>query len=69
MKNNAFLVFFCLSLLIIVHVQAQELVPAPMKDVNKVVDNTLDSLNKAKTARPVSGSSRRGDNPVLFLAN
>lgn len=67
MKNNAFLVFFCLSLLIIVHVQAQELVPAPMKDVNKVVDNTLDSLNKAKTARPVSGSSRRGDNPVLFL--
>lgn len=67
MKNNAFLVFFCLSLLIIVHVQAQELVPAPMKDVNKVVDNTLDSLNKAKTARPVSGSSRRGNNPVLFL--
>lgn len=67
MKNNAFLVFFCLSLLIIVHVQAQELVTAPMKDVNKVVDNTLDSLNKAKTARPVSGSSRRGDNPVLFL--
>lgn len=67
MKNNAFLVFFCLSLLIIVHVQAQELVPAPMKDVNKVVDNTLDSLNKAKTAHPVSGSSRRGDNPVLFL--
>lgn len=67
MKNNAFQVFFCLSLLIIVHVQAQELVPAPMKDVNKVVDNTLDSLNKAKTARPVSGSSRRGDNPVLFL--
>lgn len=67
MKNNAFLVFFCLSLLIIVHVQAQELVPAPMKDVNKVVDNTLDSLNKAKTARPVSGSSRRGDNPILFL--
>lgn len=67
MKNNAFLVFFCLSLLLIVHVQAQELVLAPMKDVNKVVDNTLDSLNKAKTARPVSGSSRKGDNPVLFL--
>ena len=67
MKNNAFLVVFCLSLLIIVHVQAQELVPAPMNDVNKVVDNTLDSLNKAKTARPGSGSSRRGDNPVLFL--
>ena len=39
----------------------------PMEDVNKVVDLTLDSLDKAKTARPVAGSSRRGSNPVLFL--
>ncbi len=39
----------------------------PMDDVNKVVDLTLDSLDKARTARPVSGSSRKGDNPVLFL--
>lgn len=38
-----------------------------MKDVNQVTDLTLDSLNKAKTSRPVAGSSRRGDNPVLFL--
>lgn len=38
-----------------------------MKDVNQVTDLTLDSLNKAKTARPVAGSSRKGDNPVLFL--
>lgn len=42
-------------------------VPGPMKDVNQVVDNTLDSLNLAKTVRPVSGSSRKGTNPVLFL--
>ena len=42
-------------------------VPGPMKDVNQVVDNTLDSLNLAKTVRPVSGSSRKGNNPVLFL--
>lgn len=42
-------------------------VPAPMKDVNQVVDNTIDSLKIARTARPVSGSSRKGDNPVLFL--
>lgn len=42
-------------------------VPAPMEDVNNVVDNTLDSLNKALTARPKSGSSRVGNNPVLFL--
>lgn len=42
-------------------------VARPMEDRNNVVDNTLDSLNKAKFARPVAGSSRKGDNPVLFL--
>jgi lysophospholipase L1-like esterase len=42
-------------------------VPGPMKDVNQVVDNTLDSLNLARTVRPVPGSSRVGSNPVLFL--
>lgn len=46
---------------------AQHKVAAPMEDVNHVVDNTLDSLNLARTVRPVPGSSRRGDNPVLFL--
>lgn len=46
---------------------AQKKVAGPMEDVNKVIDNTLDSLNIAKTARPVAGSSRKGDNPVLFL--
>ena len=35
-----------------------------MKDVNQVVDNTLDSLNKARTARPVAGASRKGNNPT-----
>lgn len=38
-----------------------------MEDVNKVVDLTLDSLEKVATARPVAGSSRKGSNPVLFL--
>ena len=47
--------------------QAQNKVAAPMKDDNQVIDNTLDSLNKARTARPIAGSSRKGDNPVLFL--
>ena len=28
--------------------QAQNKVSAPMKDVNQVIDNTLDSLNKAR---------------------
>lgn len=46
---------------------AQQQVAAPMKDVNQVVDLTLDSLNKAKTVRPVAGSTRKGQNPVLFL--
>lgn len=48
-------------------VSAQNQVAAPMKDVNQVTDLTLDSLNKANTVRPVAGSSRKGDNPVLFL--
>lgn len=39
----------------------------PMEDVNNVVDLTLDSLEKANTMRPVAGSSRKGNNPVLFL--
>lgn len=56
--------------------EAQNHVPAPIADVNGVVDNTLDSLqmantldslNLSRTVRPVAGSTRRGDNPVLFL--
>ena len=39
----------------------------PMEDVNKVVDLTLDSLEKAATARPMAGSSRKDNHPVLFL--
>ena len=46
---------------------AQENNYRPMDDVNKVVDLTLDSLEKVKTARPIAGSSRVGDHPVLFL--
>lgn len=48
-------------------VRAQHPVAGPMKDVNQVIDNTLDSLNIARSARPVAGSSRKGDHPVLFL--
>ena len=50
----------------ILYAQAQDTF-RPMEDVNKVIDLTLDSLEKAATARPVAGSSRKGDNPVLFL--
>ena len=41
--------------------------PDPIEDVNKVVDNTPDSIAKALSARPASGSTRQGQNPVLFL--
>ena len=41
--------------------------PDPIEDVNKVVDNTPDSIAKALTARPKPGSTRVGSNPVLFL--
>lgn len=34
---------------------------------DNVIDNTPDSLDIAKTARPVPGSTRKGNNPVLFL--
>ena len=38
---------------------AQQTDYKPMDDVNKVVDLTLDSLEKVKTARPAAGSSRK----------
>ncbi|MBQ8466553.1 MAG: rhamnogalacturonan acetylesterase [Prevotella sp.] len=41
--------------------------PDPIEDVNKVVDNTPDSIAKALMSRPSPGSSRKGANPVLFL--
>ena len=57
----------CIALSINLLLCAQNRVVAPMIDVNDVIDNTLDSLNKARTMRPIAGSSRKGDNPVLFL--
>ena len=58
--------FFIFSLLFS-HAVAQVTDRSGVKDVNQVVDNTPDSIAKAMTARPVPGSSRRGNNPVLFL--
>ena len=39
----------------------------PIEDVNKVVDNTPDSIAKALMSRPAPGSTRIGNHPVLFL--
>ena len=41
--------------------------PQAIAQDNSYRDNTPDSLDLAKTARPVAGSSRKGNNPVLFL--
>lgn len=62
MLTTAGLVFASLALSSEPDVKHQQ-----MPDVNQVVDNTPDSINKARTARPISGSSRKDNNPVLFL--
>lgn len=41
--------------------------PVPVPDVNHVVDNTPDSIAKALMSRPAPGTTRKGNNPVLFL--
>lgn len=46
---------------------AQDKNEAIWLDINGVRDLTADSLDIANQARPVPGSSRKGNNPVLFL--
>ena len=60
-------VLFIIFSLLFSHTVAQVKDRSGVKDVNQVVDNTPDSIAKAMTARPVPGSSRKGNNPVLFL--
>ena len=57
------------ALVLTLTVQAQNFdnLPDPIEDVNKVVDNTPDSIAKALMSRPKPGTSRKGSNPVLFL--
>ena len=57
----------CLMLAGGVSGQVFDNLPDPIEDVNKVVDNTPDSIAKALMSRPKPGSTRRGANPVLFL--
>ena len=60
------LLLTALALILTLNLTAQ-VKPQGVEDVNKVVDNTIDSLEKVRQARVVPGSSRRGSNPVLFL--
>ena len=66
MKKHLLTIALC-ALAMTISAQHVNDTQAPLEDVNRVRDLTLDSLNKANTARPVPGSSRKGDNPVLFL--
>lgn len=58
---------FSAAMIYVSDMDASGVVPGPMEDVNGVIDNTPDSLDMARMARPLAGSTRRGDNPVLFL--
>lgn len=59
--------FSALSLVIAAQAQNFDNLPDPIEDVNKVVDNTPDSIAKALMSRPKPGSTRKGNQPVLFL--
>ena len=40
---------------------------APVESDSLLVDAAIDSLNTSRSERPVAGSHRKGDHPVLFL--
>ena len=50
-----------------VHAQSKKEQGDIWLDINGVRDLTADSIDIANQARPVPGSSRKGNNPVLFL--
>ncbi|MBQ8128294.1 MAG: rhamnogalacturonan acetylesterase [Prevotella sp.] len=66
-KSRICILAACLMLAGGVSGQVFDNLPDPIEDVNKVVDNTPDSIAKALMSRPKPGSTRRGANPVLFL--
>ena len=49
-----------------VNAQTFDNLPTPVTEEN-VIDNTPDSIAKALMNRPAPGSTRQGENPVLFL--
>lgn len=55
------------AMTVVAAAQGFDNLPDPIEDVNKVVDNTPDSIAKALMSRPKPGSTRGGTNPVLFL--
>jgi lysophospholipase L1-like esterase len=67
MKKILTTIAFLVALAPIVSGQDFDNLPNPVEDVNKVVDNTPDSIAQALMFRPAPGSTRKGGNPVLFL--
>ena len=69
MKRSILILSVIICQLSSTHVKAQgfDNLPDPIEDVNKVVDNTPDSIAKALMSRPAPGSTRQGNSPVLFL--
>ena len=67
MRKHIFTVVACIWAGVLTAQNQSTQIPRGMVDVNKVTDLTLDSLNKANTVRPKASSSRKGNNPVLFL--
>ena len=66
MKQLLSLILF-VTLTLTAAAQVFDNLPDPIPDVNKVVDNTPDSIAKALMSRPQPGSTRKGNNPVMFL--
>ena len=67
MKQTFFSILALLSLTLGANAQVFDNLPDPIEDVNKVVDNTPDSIAKALMSRPKPGTTRKGAHPVLFL--
>lgn len=67
MKNRIFLYCLLSTISTFSSLYSQNKVPTSIEDVNLVIDLTLDSLNQIRTVRPRAGSTRKGNNPVLFL--
>ena len=67
MKRLLLTIVTTITTITITLAQGFDNLPDPIEDVNKVVDNTPDSIAKALMSRPAPGSTRRGTNPVLFL--
>ena len=66
MKKLQLLLFTFHFSLLTSQAQAFDNLPTPVVE-EKVIDNTPDSIAKALMNRPAPGSTRQGENPVLFL--